>query len=235
MPGKLKKQPKKFSTLNEKSLHADLKRWYAQPDDRFEVSLDGFVIDIVHGDLLIEIQTRNFSALKKKLTTLVNNYPVRLVYPVEREKWIIKLPQDAHSKAQRRKSPKRGAVEHVFQELVYIPKLLAHPNFSLDVLLIQAEEDRRYDGKRGWRRNGWVTHERRLLAVVNQVHFETPADLGKLIPKTLEQPFTTGELAVAIAKPHRLAQKMAYCLRELHVIHPEGKRGNAILYTRTKR
>lgn len=235
MSGKSRKQPKKFSTLNEKSLHADLKRWYAQPNDRFEVSLDGFVIDIVHGDVLIEIQTRNFSALKKKLTTLVNNYPVRLVYPIEREKWIIKLAKDAYGKAQRRKSPKRGAVEHVFQELVHIPKLLAHPNFSLDVLLIQAEEDRRYDGKRGWRRNGWVTHERRLLAVVDQAHFETPADLGKLIPKTLEQPFTTGELAVAIAKPRWLAQKMAYCLRELGVIHPEGKCGNAILYVRTKR
>lgn len=36
--------------LNEKSLHASLKQWYAQPGDRFEVAVDGFVIDIVRND-----------------------------------------------------------------------------------------------------------------------------------------------------------------------------------------
>jgi hypothetical protein len=34
-------------------------------EDRFEVPVDGFVIDIVRDDLLIEIQTRNFSSLKR--------------------------------------------------------------------------------------------------------------------------------------------------------------------------
>ena len=36
--------------LNEKPLHAALKEWYAQPEDRFEVSVDGFVIDVVQGN-----------------------------------------------------------------------------------------------------------------------------------------------------------------------------------------
>jgi hypothetical protein len=36
--------------LNEKPLHAALKDWYARPEDRFEVSVDGFVIDVVQGD-----------------------------------------------------------------------------------------------------------------------------------------------------------------------------------------
>ena len=48
--------------LNEKPLHASLKQWYARPGDRFEVPVDGFVIDIVRRrenegseeDLLIE-------------------------------------------------------------------------------------------------------------------------------------------------------------------------------------
>ena len=45
--------------LNEKPLHASLKAWYAQPGDRFEVNVDGSVIDIVRGELLVEIQTRS--------------------------------------------------------------------------------------------------------------------------------------------------------------------------------
>ena len=124
-----------INTFNEKALHADLKAWYARPDDLIETPVDGFIIDIVRGDLLIEIQTRNFSAIKRKLNQLTANHPVRLVYPIACEKWIVKLPKDGKSPKSRRKSPKRGALVDLFAELVSFPDLLASPNFSLDVLL----------------------------------------------------------------------------------------------------
>ena len=221
-----------IGTLNEKPLHAALKEWYAQPGDRFEVSVDGFVIDIVRGELLVEIQTGGFSAIKRKLTTLTARHPLRLVYPVAREKWIVKLAQDGSGRLGRRKSPKHGAFEHVFAELVSFPSLLSVPNFSLEVLLIQEDEVRRYDGKRGWRRKGWVTHERKLLEVVERRLFETPADMGELVPSDLAEPFTTSDLAAAIGQRRWLAQKMAYCLREMGALAPVGKQGNSILYSR---
>ena len=115
------------------------------------------------------------------------------------------------------------------------PRLLAHPNFGLDALLIQEEEIRRYDGTRAWRRRGWVTQERRLLQVVDQRRFCTPADMGELLPTALVEPFTTSALATAIARPRRLAQRMAYCLREMGEIEAVGKQGNAILYARSVR
>lgn len=221
-----------IGTLNEKPLHAALKEWYARPGDRFEVSVDGFVIDIVRGDLLVEIQTGNFAAIKRKLSALVPSHPVRLVYPIAREKWIVKLAEDGNGQLGRRKSPKRGTLEQVFRELVSFPALLSHPNFTLEVLFIQEEETRRYDGKRGWRRRGWVTYERRLLQVVGSHLFETPVDVAALFPPDLCEPFTTSDLAAAIARPRWLAQKMAYCLREMGAITSTGKRGNAILYIR---
>ena len=234
MSGELQQVSHKIGSLNEKPLHAALKEWYARPNDQFEVSVDGFVIDIVRGDLLVEIQTRNFAAIKRKLVKLTAHHPVRLVYPIAREKWIIRLAGDGHSQLGRRKSPKRGTLEQVFGELVSFPQLLSNPNFSLEVLFMQEEEVRRYDSKRGWRRKGWVTHERRLLEVVGQRLFETPADIGALVPSQLaEQPFTTSDLAAATGKPRWLAQKMAYCLREMGTIAQVGKRGKAILYTRT--
>ena len=223
-----------ISTLNEKPLHAALKASYARPGDRFEVQVDGFIIDIVRDALLIEIQTTSLASLKRKLSSLVKDHCVRLVYPIAREKWIVKLAEDGHSTASRRKSPKRGKIEDLFGELVSFPKLLAHPNFSLEVLLIQEEEIRRYDGRKGWRRRGWVIQERRLLQVVDQVRFSTPEDLGELLPLDLGEPFTTLDLARAIARPRRLAQRMAYCLREMGEIEAVGKQGNAILYVRSK-
>jgi hypothetical protein len=224
--------PDQIGSLNEKPLHASLKKWYAGPTDQFEVSVDGYVIDIVRGDLLVEIQTRNFSAIKRKLVGLTSHHRVRLMYPIAQEKWIIKLANEGEGRGSRRKSPKRGTLDQVFEELVSFPKLLSNPNFSLLALLVQEEEVRRYDPRRGWRRKGWVTQERRLLDVVDQRLFETPQDMGALIPSELAEPFTTSDLAVAIGRPRRLAQKMAYCLREMDAIAQAGKRGNAILYER---
>lgn len=63
--------------LNEKPLHASLKDWYAKSGDKFEVQVDGFVIDIVRNDLLLEIQTGNFASIKSKLTNLVHSHQVR--------------------------------------------------------------------------------------------------------------------------------------------------------------
>jgi hypothetical protein len=228
----LSQENSQIGTLNEKPLHAALKEWYAQPGDLLEVPVDGYIIDIVRGDLLVEIQTRSFSRLRKKLEVLTNRHPVHLVHPVAQVKWIVKLGDDGHSQLSRRKSPKRGQVEDIFAKLVSFPQLIAHSHFSLEVLLIQEDELRRHDPTRGWRRRGWMTVERHLLRVVGSEVFETPQDLGSLLPLALAEPFTTADLASALSRPRRLAQQMAYCLREMGIIVPVDKHRNAILYER---
>lgn len=209
--------------LNEKPLHASLKQWYARPGDRFEVPVDGFVIDIVRDDLLIEIQTRNFASINAKLCKLTRSYEVRLVYPVVQEKWIVR------DSGVRRKSPKRGRLEDLFWELVSIPQLLSNPNFSLEVLMIREEEVRRYEKKRRWRRKGWVTDRRRLVDVVDRRLFGTPADWLRFVPDGL-QSFTTKDLATIADTRRDLAQKMAYCLRHARTIELIGRQGRANLY-----
>jgi hypothetical protein len=218
--------------LNEKPLHAALKAWYAQPGDRFEVDVDGSVIDIVRDDLLVEIQTRSFSALKRKLAKLVVSHPVRLVFPIAAEKCIVRLSDDGAVEQGRRKSPKHGAVTELFRELVSFPHLISHPNFSLEVLLIQEEEVRQQGLARNWRRRGWGTVERRLVQVVERRVFAAPTDLAALIPASLEEPFTTAGLADAIQQPRWLAQKMTYCLRRMGALEAVGRRRNAALYQR---
>ena len=215
--------------LNEKPLHASLKKWYAQPGDRFEVAVDGFVIDIVRDDLLLEIQTGNFASIKSKLTNLVRSHQVRLIYPIAQEKWIVKLAKDDGGGVTRRKSPKRGRIEDLFWEMVRLPQLLSNRNFSLEVLMIREEEARRYEAKRKWRRRGWVIEERRLLEVADQRLFEEPADWLAFLPEGLES-FTARDLAEAIDIRRELAQKMAYFLRKGGVIKLIGKRGRANLY-----
>lgn len=222
-----------INVYNEKSLHADLKRWYAQADDTFETPVDGFVIDLVRGDLLIEIQTGSFHPLKRKLNQLAATHTVRLVYPIAAEKWIVNQAKSEGEMTKRRKSPLRGRVEHLFRELVYIPTLLSNDNFSLEVLLIREEEHRRFEAsKKRWRRSGWVTEERHLLEVLDRRVFNTPADLAALLPPELPYPFTARELTKCTGQPNWLCYKMIYCLKALGLIEEAGKKGRSKIYAR---
>lgn len=215
--------------MNEKPLHASLKAWYARPGDRFEVPVGGFVIDIVRGDRLLEIQTGSFAAIRSKLTKLVESHQVRLIYPIAREKWIVRLATDRAGLSARRRSPKRGRVEDLFWNMVSIAQLMSSANLSVEVLMIREEEARRYAGRRNWRRRGWVVTERRLLEVVDRRVFDKPADWLALLPEGFG-PFTAKDLAQAMDIRVELAQKMAYCLRGARLVTLIGRRGRGNLY-----
>jgi hypothetical protein len=217
--------------LGEKSLHAALKQWYQQPGDLLEEMVDGFHIDIAHRKFLIEIQTTNFSSIKNKLITLTKKHNVRLVYPIAQEKWIVRLAADGIKQVGRRKSPKKGNLLHLFNELVSIPGLIKNRNFSLEVLLIQEEEIRRDDGLGSWRRKGWSIVDHRLLEVLHRYIFNKPSDFLTFIPPKLADSFSTQDLAEETNQPRWLAQKMAYCLRKMGAIEVVGKSGNSILYS----
>jgi hypothetical protein len=216
--------------LNEKPLHASIKEWYAKPGDLLEAKVDGYVIDILQDATLVEIQTKNFSAIKNKVTDLISRYPIRLVHPIAKEKWIIKLPINEDTPLKRRKSPKQGQVIEIFTELVSFPELLKSPNFSLDVLLIQEEEVRKFIGKGRWRNRGWVVEERRLVSVLESHVFADPMSLQPLISNSLPDRFTSLELADALGKSRHFAQKVAYCARKMGIFNQIGKRDRSNLY-----
>jgi len=220
-----------IGTLRETGLHAALKRWYAQPGDEFEIALDGYVIDIRRGDLLIEIQTRSFANLRRKLLALAERHPVRIVHPVAERKWIVRLDGRGREIA-RRRSPKAGRIEALFRELVAIPDLVGHPNLTFDVALTHEDEVwQQQAGRRAWRRRGWCVVGRRLVEVVRVVPFADAADFAALLPPALPQPFTARDLAAAAGITLNLSYKMIYCLRRMRAVEATGKRGRAAIYS----
>lgn len=217
-----------IGSLNEKPLHAALKEWYRRPGDGVEVPVDGFVVDLVRDGVLIEIQTRGFSAMRRKLDLLLDSHPIRLVHPVAAEKWIVKMGSDDEP-VSRRKSPKRGITADLCEELVSFPSLLSHPNFTVEVALVHEEEVRRPD-EQAWRRRGWGIEERRLIEVVDVTEFGSPKALLDLLPEGLPDPFTTADLATGLGRSRHLAQEVAYCLRESGAVSVEGRDRRGIRY-----
>ncbi len=227
VPGKFQ-----INTSNEGTLHADIKAWYRLPGDLIEEKVGGFIVDLIQGEnreLLIEIQTANFAAIARKLKVLLENHHVRLVFPIAREKWIINTKASG-AIINRRKSPKTGRTEEVFKELLRIPALVNHQNFSLEVLMVKIEEIRCADGQGSWRRGGVSIKDRRLLEVLDRQLFVTDTDWLKLIPEGIQQPFTNKTLAKSLGQSVYTARKMTYCLKKIGVIKETGKNRNELLF-----
>lgn len=218
-----------IGTLNEGALHAALKEWYRRPRDRAEEKVDGYVVDLVRGRLLIEIQTGNFTPLRRKLDALLRSHRVRLVAPVALSRRIVRVSDDGEVLSSRR-SPRQGRVEDVFARLVSFPGLLAHDRFELEVVLTQEDEVRMFRPGRAYRRRGWVVAGRSLTGVEGSVTIASPADAAALLPAGLPASFDTAELAAAAAIDRRLAQQMTYCLRLAGALESTGCRGRAALY-----
>jgi len=217
--------------MQESTLHSQLKTLYSQDGGSIEVWVDGYLIDVVKGDQLIEIQTGNFSALKAKITALVENHPTLVVYPIAREKRIITKNQEKTEFIQR-KSPKRGRIEHLFNQLIYIPMLPTHPHFSLEVILTEEEEERIADGKGSWWKKGIRTEDRKLVSVFQRIYFEKSSDYLSLLPDNLDDEFTNIDLSSALRIPLRLASKMTYCLGKMEMIKRIGYQGRSFLFQR---
>ena len=72
--------------------------------------------------------------------------------------------------------------------------------------------------------------DRRLIEVTSHTTIGAVADLAALLPADLPEHFTTAHLANAIARPRRVGQQMAYCLRETGAIEIAGKDRSSLLY-----
>jgi hypothetical protein len=223
-----------FSSGRESSLHSAIKKWYFLEGDKLEDRIDEFVVDIVRGDLLIEIQIANFSAIKPKLLRLLNDHKVRLVYPIPKEKWIVHKSTATGETYGRRRSPKKGRLFDLFSELIRIPSLFSKGNFSIEVLMIEAEEIWCSDGRGSWRRKGASIEDRKLVRVFESEVFEHKADFLKFLPGDLPDPFSNKDLAESLGLPVSQSRRMTYSLRKIGTIKQVGKNRNQMLFARTK-
>jgi hypothetical protein len=220
-----------LTTYREGSLHATLKDLYTRPGDRQEVPVDGSVIDVVRDDELVEIQTASFGSAARKLRRLVESHRILLVHPIAAEKWLVRVDADGVVLG-RKRSPKRGIPLDIFEYLVAFPELVAHPNFSLELVLTSEEEIRGpvpEDARYRYPRNWWRL-DRRLLQIEATIRIDSPADLARLLPASLPESFTSADVAAASLRPKRLAMRTAYCLQRAGAAECTGKVGRLQIY-----
>jgi hypothetical protein len=223
----------------ETALHRQLKLNYAISTAHTEVTFADYRIDAIGvGDELVEIQHASLGALKSKIRRLLEHEEgrsVRVVKPIVARKWIVTRESPQGRVVRRRLSPKRGGLGDIFMDLVHFAALFPHPRLTLEVLLVDVEEQRVPKPKHRFRRKNYTSLEQSLLEVTERRELRSAADLWSLLPEVkLPSAFDTAQLALQIDRPRWFAQKVAYCLRTSGSIRVVGKSGNSQLYSLTK-
>ncbi|ULQ60177.1 hypothetical protein K7I13_02330 [Brucepastera parasyntrophica] len=217
-----------INTWNESFLHEELKNHYCRDNTKQEVAVEGSICDAVASDgTLIEIQTANIGKLKPKLLKLLDNHPIRIVYPIAVNLFLETYSSDLKP-VSRRKSPKHGSALQIFRELTGIYDLVGHRNLSIEIVFADILEMRmkEEDRRKSWK--GFKRENKKLLHIHDSVCFTGIEDYCSLIPQGLPELFTVSDLAAAGAGRH--AGIMAWVLRKWGVIEQSGKQGRAYLY-----
>lgn len=221
-----------IGTLGEKTVHSVLKSYYSPDHINHEIKVGGFVADICTGNEIIEIQTRNFSKLKRKLTTFLEFAPVTIVYPIPYIKWLRWVNPQTGEISPPRKSPKTGTPYMIFSELFWIKEFLANPNLKIKIVLINLEEYRFLDGWSRDKKKGSTRCDRIPTALVQEISIAGLNEYRLLIPDTLGEAFTSGDYRKAAKLPMKQAQTALNILHYVGVVDRIGKKGHSYLYSR---
>lgn len=219
-----------IGTLSEKTVHTVLKHYYAPDEEMHEIPIEHYVADIYTGMEIIEIQTRAMNRMRKKLEVFLPLYPVTIVYPIPRQKWLFWIDEETGEVSQKRKSPKKGNVYQAFIELYKIRPFLAHPNLRLRLDLIDMEEYRLLNGWSRDKKKGSERYDCIPTAFVEEICINDIRDYMQLIPYELPEQFTAKEFAKCVKIPAGLAGTVLLIFYDLKLVNRVAKSGNSYIY-----
>lgn len=219
-----------IGTLSEKTVHAILKNYYEPDEDRQEIPIENYVADIYTDGEIIEIQTRQFNKMRDKLKAFLPLYPVTIVYPIPREKWLIWIDEESGELSTKRKSPKKGNAYMIFPELYKIKMFLKEENLRIRPVLLDMEEYRLLNGWSRDKKKGSSRFDRIPTELVEEVEINCLEDYMQFVPYDLPEQFTTKDFAKAAHITTALAQITLNILHHVGVVERVGKQGRAYLY-----
>lgn len=223
-----------IGTLSEKTVHSVLKCYLSPNPLNHEVKIGGFIADISTGKEIIEIQTRSFDKLRRKLQAFLAVAPVTIAYPVPNIKWIRWINPQTGEISPPRKSPKTGTPYSIFPELYKIKNFLTNPNLSLKIFMINLEEYRYLDGWSQDKKKGSTRCDRIPTELVKELYISGQEEYRLLIPDDLSEEFTSRDYKKASGLPLHQAQTALHVLHYVGAVRRTGKRGNSFVYSRKR-
>ncbi|PKL00301.1 MAG: hypothetical protein CVV56_06900 [Tenericutes bacterium HGW-Tenericutes-1] len=222
-----------IGTQMEKPMHQSVK-YYLCPDSAcHEFKIGKFIADIYQDGHIIEIQTGSFQSMDHKLSSLLPQYKITIVYPVVRRKSIYEM-DTLYGTKKPKKSPKIGNILHIMTELVKIKKHLLHPNLDFLIFYVDADEYRIKIEDRTSRK----THERLAQypkGIPSLYTLKDKFDYLDLLPDDLELEVTAKTLQKALKLNKSETQSLIQIYKTLGLLYFIRKEGRAFVYQLVKK
>lgn len=226
----INRQRNGIGTLKEKTVHAVLKNYLEEDEDRHEIPIEAYVADIYNDFGIIEIQTAQFNRMREKLACFLRLYPVKIVYPVPRKKYLVWVDPETGEYSPKRKSPVTGNGYFIFPELYKIKNYLRYENLSFKIVLLDIEEFHILNKSPKRRKKSGGKYDRLPVDIVEEIDIECLEDYIQFIPYSLGEEFTSREFAKEAHINISLAQTTLNILHYVGTVEKVGKRGNSIVY-----
>ncbi len=219
--------------LSETRLHAALKYYYAPDASCREVRIGRYVADVFDGERIVEIQTRQFRNLCPKLGAFLERYPVRVVHPVFRSRYLVWTDPETGISSKPHKCRTVGTPLEAFTELYAIRSFLSSERLSVELLFLDVDEYRLLDGRGADRKKGATKLEKIPREVPDSVLLQTKADYAALLPEALPERFTVSQFSRLTGVRGRAAYSAVHVLETLGLLRQDGLDGRAAVYVRS--
>ena len=221
---------KGIGTLSEKTLHVVLKNYFEPHHENHEIKVGGYVADIVGESGIIEIQTRQFNKLLKKLQAFLEVCDVTIVFPIAQLKWLYWIDLETGETSPKRKSPRKGMPFEIFFELYKIKRLLKNPRLKLCICMLEIEEYRYLNGWSKDKKKGSSRCDRIPTDIFEEIYINNIFDYKKLIPIGLAEKFTSKDFAKSSKLTVSRSQTALNILNYLEIVTRVEKKGNSFIY-----
>lgn len=220
-----------IGTLQEKRLHAIVKRFLHEDTDYHEVGLEGsrYVSDLRIGKEAFEVQTGAFYPMRQKIDYYLQHTDcsVTVVHPVPLVKWSCSLQKGAGEFSPRRRVGGELPIG-ILAELYSLLPFLDNPRLRFHLLLLEVQDFRVADGKR--RRGKASLYERVPLSLLGEMELYSPEDFRVFLPQDLPQPFTVRQFSQKTKLRGRDAYSAVRVLTALGLLKPTDPIGRAMAF-----
>lgn len=216
-----------IGTKKEKTIHKFLKYYICSDSTNHEIKIANYYVDCFYNGMIYEIQTRSFNAFREKISVLLKEHPLTIVYPISYQKQIFNT-QDGEI-VSTRKSPKKTHPLSICEELYKIKPLLTNPNLHLMIIAMNTNEYRYYRLNR-YKQLRTSRIDQTPTEIVNEYKINNLSDLKDLLPKTLPERFTTKDLMKHTKTSKKVVGCIANVLNHLDIITKVDKIGNSFVY-----
>ena len=229
----LEQTANRITTYMERALHRSLKKYFCSDEAKHEIKIGKFFADACDGKTIFEIQTGNFSPLRKKIEFYLENtdYGIVIVRPIAKDRRILWLDgESGETKKAPRLSSRHETLANGIADIYYLKDFLGNQRISFCFVLMEIQEIRLLDGY-GKQKKIRATSVDRIAGEIFSLHYIKSAEdiSSEILPLLPNAPFDREVLSKSLKLKGIKLWSIQKLLLEAELLRCE-KQGNKLIF-----